>query len=551
MIKWHNIFDDRILARGRDYWKDGAVHDLETDGERITALVDGTEEYEVEIELDDDSIRDLSCTCPYAEDGTPCKHMAAVLFAWEESGTSKTGKNAKKAQTSIQDLVARADEAAVRAFLVYVLEKDRRLAERFRLSVEPAKKNDLRQQKKTVDRIIRSHTVGNRYESWIDDYDDFARDIFSVFDNVIQPMMDEKQYDDALALSAYLFESVSGIDYADEEGNPLELEERCGLVWQRIFDESESSRPALFRWLLTSVEKIESFGGVCEEVLRQNYHTREYYPALLEWTGRRAEEAVRNVNSYHDSRRAESLLVKHLALMDEADVPTEQIRDTCRTYWKFPNVRRFYTDRCCRNGLYDEAVTVLKGSIKLDAKQYPGLISDYHLRLKEIYRALNRNEDYQNELWTLALYVMPCDLEIFRELKTLYSPEEWPIAREELFAVVSKRPGFDELLHEEELYDQLLDFLMDPSVSLNRLQAHEDVLKPRYPDQVLEKYRETLEEEAKNTATRGEYHRWVKRLKHMQSIRGGEQVVRIIVEDWRIRYRNRRAMMEELDELDL
>ena len=550
MMKWHNLFDDRILARGRNYWKDGAVHDLEADDERITALVDGTEEYEVEIELDDDSIRDLSCTCPYAEDGTPCKHMAAVLYAWENSGTPKTG-DAKKQQTSIPELVARADEETVRAFLVKVLEKDKRLAERFRLTVEPARKNDIRQQKKTVDRIIRSHTVGNRYESYIDDYDDFARDIFSVFDNVIQPMLDGKQYDDALALSTYLFESVSGLEYADEEDNPLELEERCGLVWQRIFDESEASRPALFRWLLTSTEKIKSFSGVCEEILKENYHTQEYYPALLEWTGRRAEEAFRGANTYYDSRRAESLLIKHLALMDEADVPSEQIRDTCRTYWKFPNVRKFYAERCCQKGQHDEAIAVFEESIKLDAKQYPGLISDYHLRLKEIYRDLNRNEDYQNELWTIALYVMPCNLEIFRELKTLYSPEEWPIAREELFAVVSKRSGFDELLREEELYDQLLGYLMNPSVSLNQLQAHEDVLKTRFPDQVLEKYRETLEEDAKATATRGEYQRWVKRLKHMQSISGGKQVVRIIVEDWRTRYKNRRALMEELEEIDL
>jgi len=187
----------------------------------------------------------------------------------------------------------------------------------------------------------------------------------------------------------------------------------------------------------------------------------------------------------------------------------------------------------------------------MDAKEYPGLVSDCHIRLKDLYHDLHRDEEYQNELWSIALYVMPCNLEIFRELKTLYTPEEWPIAREELFAVVSKRSGFDELLREEELYDRLLDFLMNPSVSLNRLQAHEDVLKTRYPDQVLEKYRETLEKEAKDTATRGEYQRWVKRLKHMQSICGGEQVVRIIVEDWRIRYRNRRAMMEELEELDL
>ena len=102
----------------------------------------------------------------FAEDGTPCKHMAAVLFAWEESGTSIPG-NVKKQQTSIQDLVVRADEETVRAFLVNMLEKDKRLAERFRMTVEPAKKNDIRRQKKTVDRIIRSHTVGNRYESTI------------------------------------------------------------------------------------------------------------------------------------------------------------------------------------------------------------------------------------------------------------------------------------------------------------------------------------------------------------------------------------------------
>ena len=133
----------------------------------------------------------------------------------------------------------------------------------------------------------------------------------------------------------------------------------------------------------------------------------------------------------------------------------------------------------------------------------------------------------------------------------LYSPEEWPIAREELFAVVSKRSGFDELLREEELYDRLLDFLMNPKVSLNQLQAHEDVLKSRYPDQVLEKYRETLEKDARNTATRGEYKRWVKRLKHMQSIRGGKEIVRIIVEDWRTCYKNRRAMMEELEIINL
>ena len=549
-MKWHNIFEDAILARGRAYWKDGAVHDLEADDKTITALVDGTEEYEVEIDLDDDSVQDLSCTCPYAEDGAPCKHMAAVLYAWEDSRPAKTGSTRNK-QTPVQDLVAHADEGTVRSFLLKVLEKDKRLTERFRLIAEPARGDDIRQQKKDIDRMIRSHTVATQYESYIDDYDDFAQDVFSFFDNVIQPMMDSGQYDNALTLSSYLFEAISDLEYADEEDTPLDLEERCGFVWQKIFDESESSRPALFRWLLNSVEKIESFSGVCEEILHQNYHTQEYYPLLLEWTGRRAEEAVSKSQSYHDTYNAESRLKEHLVLMEDAGLPSEQIRDYCRTYWKYPHVRRFYTDRCIQNGQYDEAITVLKESIKLDAKEYPGLISDYHILLKDLYRDLNRDEEYQNELWSIALYVKPCNLEFFRELKTLYTPEAWPLAREELFAVVSKNYRFDDLLREEELYDQLIDWLMNPSVGLNRLQEHEDVLKSRYPDHVLEKYRETLERDARNTATRDEYKRWVKQLKHMRSIRGGKEIVRIIVEDWRTRYKNRRAMMEELAIIDL
>ena len=34
--------------------------------------------------MNDREIEEMECTCPYAEDGNYCKHMAAVLYAAEK-----------------------------------------------------------------------------------------------------------------------------------------------------------------------------------------------------------------------------------------------------------------------------------------------------------------------------------------------------------------------------------------------------------------------------------------------------------------------------------
>lgn len=79
------MFEPWILERGRNYLNDGCVENLSQDGNTVTAVVCGTEDYDVEIEMDrGGNIACMSCTCPYAAEGNNCKHMAAVLFAIDE-----------------------------------------------------------------------------------------------------------------------------------------------------------------------------------------------------------------------------------------------------------------------------------------------------------------------------------------------------------------------------------------------------------------------------------------------------------------------------------
>ena len=74
--------NDQSFQRGSSYYRTGAVSDLVRRGNLLTARVQGSEyaPYEITVSLlDDGSIDDATCTCPY-DWGGYCKHIVAVLL---------------------------------------------------------------------------------------------------------------------------------------------------------------------------------------------------------------------------------------------------------------------------------------------------------------------------------------------------------------------------------------------------------------------------------------------------------------------------------------
>lgn len=80
------------FRRGEEYFSVGAVSRLRTTDDKVTAKVEGTETYQVEL-WDDDGDLAYDCTCPRAADGYFCKHCVAVGLAWlaESSAAPKSG----------------------------------------------------------------------------------------------------------------------------------------------------------------------------------------------------------------------------------------------------------------------------------------------------------------------------------------------------------------------------------------------------------------------------------------------------------------------------
>ena len=100
------------------------------------------------------------------------------------------------------------------------------------------------------------------------------------------------------------------------------------------------------------------------------------------------------------------------------------------------------------------------------------------------------------------------------------------------------------------MYDRLADYVLSkPGLYLARQYKH--MLKKEFSEKMLEKYKQELLEMAKITASRSIYREWVSILREMFIFEGGETVVESIVREWREKYKNRPAMMQELGMLGM
>jgi uncharacterized Zn finger protein len=101
------LADGGSFSRGQTYYRQGRVRSLEQDGDHISATVEGTEIYDVELWVEDDELCG-ECDCPVGMDGWFCKHCVAVGLTWlntpvqSKTGTQKSGNGTKEIQRYLE-----------------------------------------------------------------------------------------------------------------------------------------------------------------------------------------------------------------------------------------------------------------------------------------------------------------------------------------------------------------------------------------------------------------------------------------------------------------
>lgn len=576
-MNWQKLFASHILERGYDYYCDGAVENIEIGRDDIRADVVGTEDYEVEISLNDGKVTDMYCSCPYAAGGNNCKHMAAVLYEWtadimdedepEDTDNEDMDNDAdaesmdlfepavtvcdyKKKSAAVEKLVTSAERDIVQAFLVSVLAEDKKLLLRFRNMVNKcATKEDVEDYFEQIDEIADRYLGRDHFINYYQAYD-FMLELEEIIDKDVRRMIDNGSHISAFHVMNHIFVLLGNVDMDDSGGKTSMLAEQIYQLWLELLTKvNAQDKRKMFIWFTTHMDGsvIDYLEEYIEQIIMEEFKEPEYEQDKLSFMEEMIEKAEKKDSGWSRDYAVGKWTVTYLKTLEEKNAPEDQLEEICKKYWNNSGVRRYYIDRYFEKKEYDRVLQVLDESIELD-KAYRGQVLEYIQKKKEIYRLQGNKSAYIEQLWKLVLEQSAGDLDIYKELKAQYSEKEWLIKREELFKKLPPNAHIDRLYKEEKLYDRLLAYVLKSS-GLYAVQSYENVLKKEYPKQILSKYQGEVNKMASCTGNRKHYADLVALLRRMKRIKGGSEIVETIVEEWKIKYRNRPAMMDELSKL--
>lgn len=566
-MNWKKLFAIHILERGYDYYCDDAVENMEISDNIIRADVIGSEDYEVEISLSNGEVTDMYCSCPYALDGRNCKHMAAVLYGWSENEEEekKEEENAintdlfqpaytvnshKKKLTAVEELVRSANEEDVRLFLTAVLAEDEKLLLRFHNIInKQVTREDINNYIRQVDIIADRYLGRNHFISYYE-ADGFISELEEIIDEDVRRMIDNGDYLSAFEVMNYIFVLIGDVDMDDSDGGTGMLADRIYQLWLELLVKvSSEEKRKMFDWFTSHLDGsvIDYLEEYIEQIIMGEFEENEYEQAKLDFIEDMIARSERKDSDWSRDYGVGKWAVRYLEMLQEKKASDEQIKEVCKRYWKSSSVRRYYVDICMKKKEYNHVLQILDECILLD-KQYRGLISEYSEKKKEIYLLQGNRIAYIEPLWKLVLEHEPGNLELYRELKKQYTADEWLVKREEILGKLPAYAHVERLYKEEKLYDRLLVYVLN-SPGLYALQEYEKVLKKDYPEQILNKYKDEVSKMAVHTSDRKNYAHLVSLLRKMQQMKGGSKLVEQIAAEWKVKYRNRPAMMDELRKL--
>ena len=554
MLKsWECLFKTHILARGWDYYENGAVSSLERTGTGYKATVEGSYDYEVEVEIYDNEIVDMFCDCPYAEDGNYCKHMAAVLYEIEEKSaqmTSEVRENSTDIKTELEDVIKNIDESEVRNILLELALKDdslqNQILTKYVDKISPVQMNRLKQE---VEMIAWKYSDRSGY---VDYYHamDYVHDLEAFLDENVQNLIDKKLIMQAFELTNEVFHMVGNQDIDDSDGGTTWIANSCYEYWKQILDQAtDEQRDQMFQWFKGRPQNyvIDYMEDYISDFLMDEFHDTSMLLEKLRMLDELIERAGDKTDCgslYSSYYGFENIILKRLQIMKELNYSENEINEYRTKFRHFSAIRELEIKEYLDKKAYDKAIEVLEESKKLD-KEYAGLVSKYSEQLIQIYHKTGQQEDYKKELICQVFSCRQDNLENVKLLKATCDEEEWCTYREQILNSNSCLGIKFRFLEFEELYDRLLKTIVE-SGSIYTLDQYEKVMKKKFPDIVRDTYVNYVRKHAESVCDRKAYKGLMTYLKKITKYPDGRGKADQIAKEWKVIYRRRPAMMDEL-----
>ena len=547
---FEEAIDRVILGRGYDYYEDGHISDMyqEAHGTYIFE-VEGTEDYQVDVRLDDSGRIIYSyCNCPYNY-GSVCKHEVAAYYRLKEYLDGDSQKQTIRKKQDIEEVLNTLTKQQLIQLFLPVIKKDRALAEKVLIQYG---KTDTAQELKRMERLI--DAIENKYidESGYIYYgseDEFIDKMWDLV-NYIEPLsgLQEKVM---LALDMLLLVLERGIalyEYIEDDTGLMvefinEILSRIGGVVAGSIGYDEQVKEQMMHKIVQKVKETKfqewvDYGTqLLQSVLVYGSNTR-YREMLYKELDRQIENA--------DSDTIEVISMMRFELLQYHGTE-EEIQKYIEGHIEMDTFREILLQDLMEKGQYEKAIQVaLEGEEK--NKEHSWGLDKWKKPRYEAYKALG---DIKNQEALAKEFLMRGDLGYYEDLKELHRSDYnsfYNNFKEELRAKTgtSEYSVFSKLLEKENDIEEMIVIVREEPDAISK---YIKLLMNRYGEEVLEHYRKNIEDRADKACARNLYRDVCYMIADYRRYES-EESVKVLIEKLKNQHKRRPAFIDELSRIE-
>jgi len=560
--QFEQYIDDTILNRGLQYFKKGRVHEPEeiSPGE-YEAVVEGTEDYTVQLTLKNGIIEEHVCDCPY-DMGPVCKHIAAVLFYLQQDELeldkkTKTTKpthavnppKRKSVAQQVDELLEKASHDELKQFIKYKAAQNPSFRNLFLSSFAQHNSDESKElYVKQVKSILKTASDRHGFIDW-----SASRLVSNAVDNLLesaQKQINNRNYKSAVFICTAVMEQMTeALQYSDDSNGDIggSVDAAFEMLYAISQEQlSEEIRKLILDYCFTSFDKqLYSGWDWHMGVLR--------LAALLLKTHDDTERIFNCIDKAQRSdyeREAAQRLKYDILLKTNGEIAAENYLEQNITN---SNFRREAIQKELNKKNFDKAISLARDGIKNDLKDKPGLAKEWYDWLLKIAQAQNDAERIIEYARLLFIDNFRNEQDYYKILKQHVKPENWTDFVEAVIQdIITKKRWFDTgfiagIFIKEEWWDRLLE-LVKKSPGLNTIDQYEKYLSKQYTSEIVELYATGILNYMKNNMGRDHYKNACRYIRKIIKL-GSRDKANEIISYLRTEYPQRRALMEELQKV--
>lgn len=581
IFNFENYILPKILERGEDYYASDAVSELkEYPSGEWHATVSGTDDYEVTISLSGDEIISWECDCPY--DGSICKHVVATLMAIRhnrnEGNTSQyLHDNTPQAvvlekataeifhDSEVEQILSFAEPCQLSDFVLEYasshIDFKEALMQRFLPERQDEKLSAEYEQEieacfESSSAYGRSSCYGRYYEPEID-WDEVYGKLNGYLAKATL-LFQHKALNEAAVITLQILHSV-GSNYLDGglmdmyEGDVGYICEAAGELLLEVVQHPDASQ-ALKSGALDKVNKIANLEAYCGYDL---YDVDELVQQITLCVQTKEEALLsldRLIIERQDHYELYKLVLRKVQLLQDLD-RKDEAEATLAQFLYLPEIRRQEVEKLLKEKCYPKAIELLNKGVSIAEKNGDCVtLYEWRKQLLSIYEEM-RNVPEIIKTCRLLFIGERGELIYYHKLKSLIPAKSWKeylaqLMGETAFSLYwGDRNNKADIFVEEEDFDSLFSLLS--AVEYHRMDAlmhYAPSLNATHAPQVLALFADDLRVYAENNLGRNHYTYIAKVLRVMQKLDGGRAAVKQLIGEFRILYKRRPAMMQELGE---